>query len=153
MNSHLRNSEYWDLLVSRYYEAETSPEEERLLKQFLASEDAADPKYDEIRAVMGFLSTGRHLARQKKAKRKIRMATTIAAAAACIALGIFVTKPLWLVPKTDDICIAYVNGKTVTQPDKVMELMMESMQNVTDDTSQEALMEQQLSDIFNTPSE
>ena len=50
-------------LMQRYYEAETTPEEERELTSYAASTD--DPDFEGLRGVLGFLSIGR----QKKARR------------------------------------------------------------------------------------
>ena len=47
-----------DELVRRYWEAETTPEEERRLAFWLLEPEAADARYDEVRAVMGLLATG-----------------------------------------------------------------------------------------------
>ena len=43
--------DYWKELVERYFEAETTPEEELALREFLARTD--DPAFDEARAVLG----------------------------------------------------------------------------------------------------
>ena len=53
-----------DELVRRYWEAETTPEEERRLAFWLLEPEAADARYDDVRAVMGLLATGRRLPRQ-----------------------------------------------------------------------------------------
>ena len=42
----------WLDIVNRYFEAQTSEEEERLLKRFLASEEAQGAEFDEASAVM-----------------------------------------------------------------------------------------------------
>ena len=44
-------------MVHRYWEAETSPEEEQDLARYVAGVD--DPDFDEIRGVLGYLSFGR----------------------------------------------------------------------------------------------
>ena len=55
-----------DELVRRYWEAETTPEEERRLAFWLLEPEAADARYDDVRAVMGLLATGRRLHRAKR---------------------------------------------------------------------------------------
>ena len=52
---------HWDELIARYFAGLTTDEEERRLRRFLASPDSADARYDETRAVMGFLAVGRQL--------------------------------------------------------------------------------------------
>ena len=46
-------------LMRRYFEAETTPEEERELARYMARVD--DPAFDEIRGVMGYLSDGKRI--------------------------------------------------------------------------------------------
>ena len=52
-------NKYWLEIVNRYFEAETTEEEERLLKRFLASDEAQGAEFDEARAVMGVFATAR----------------------------------------------------------------------------------------------
>lgn len=40
-------------LIQRYFDAETSEQEEAALKQFIASPEGADAQFNEVRAVMG----------------------------------------------------------------------------------------------------
>jgi len=49
----MRN-DYWKKLTEKYFEAQTSPAEERALRRFLARTD--DPWFDEVKAVAGYLS-------------------------------------------------------------------------------------------------
>ena len=39
-------------LIQRYFDAETSEQEEAALKQFIASPEGADAQFNEVRAVM-----------------------------------------------------------------------------------------------------
>ena len=50
-----------DELAVRYFEAKTSDEEENILRHFLCSPAGNNRKYDELRADMGFIATGRNL--------------------------------------------------------------------------------------------
>jgi len=49
----------------------------------------------------------------------------------------------------DDVCIAYVNGRKVTNPDEVVKLMQKEMQAVSSPTDAPT-PESQLKDMFNT---
>ena len=78
----MTEKEKYKALVQRYYDAETTPEEERELALYAAGTD--DPDFKEIRGVLGYLSIGR----EKKARksRKIRMYSFAAVAASIVAV-------------------------------------------------------------------
>ena len=57
---------YWEELAERYYQAETSEEEEAQLRKFLCSDAANDPRFDEIRAVMSYLHVASPLPLQRR---------------------------------------------------------------------------------------
>ena len=44
--------EYWEALIDRYFEAETTEAEETELYRFLSSPESLDARYDEVRAVI-----------------------------------------------------------------------------------------------------
>lgn len=61
---------YWKWLTERYFDAETTPEEERELCRFLASPEGQQPQFDDVRHVMGYLITGRrHTSRPPRQPR------------------------------------------------------------------------------------
>lgn len=64
-----RTRQEWLQLAEKYFEAETSDEEERQLKLFLCSAEAQDPAFDELKAVMGYLAVGKSRYRQQNEKR------------------------------------------------------------------------------------
>ena len=51
---------YWEDLAERYFQAETTDEEEALLRSFLCSKEAQDSRFDEVRATVSYL----HVCRQ-----------------------------------------------------------------------------------------
>ena len=51
---------YWEALAERYFSAETTDEEEALLRSFLCSKEAQDSRFDEVRATVSYL----HVCRQ-----------------------------------------------------------------------------------------
>lgn len=132
---------YWQKLAERYFEAETTSDEEVALKQYVADND--DPDFDEVRAVMGYTSVARHLAEPKK--QVVLPLKKIVAAVAVILLLIGVVLPL-LSP--GDEYVAYVGGKRITDKEKVMNLMQKDMQAMT--ATDADVMEQQLQDMFST---
>ncbi len=126
----------WDELIARYFEAETTAEEECRLRRFLVSEEEGNARYDEVRAVMGFIAVGRkmntaasHPVRPRRRRLSIAFST---AAAAAVAAGLFFfLKPtnrledpfMAETTMTGDVCIAYIDGKKYTNPDIVMAQM------------------------------
>ena len=56
---------YWEALAERYFQAETSEQEEAELREFLCSSQALDSRFDEIRATMSLL----HVCRQTSPKK------------------------------------------------------------------------------------
>ena len=74
-------------LMRRYYDAETSPEEEKDLALYAASTD--DPAFEDLRGVLGYLSIGS----QKKAKkvRAVRFYSLVAAASVATVAAIGIT--------------------------------------------------------------
>lgn len=71
-------------LTQKYFDGLTNDEEEKLLARMITRTD--DPDFDEVKAVIGFLSEGR--ARSASRARTIRIRGFIAAAAvtACISV-------------------------------------------------------------------
>lgn len=74
-------NDYWKSLVEKYFEAETTPEEEERLRGFLAGTE--DPAFDEAKAVMGYFSVRKG---QRAVHRTMYGLWRIAAAAAALIL-------------------------------------------------------------------
>ena len=127
-------------LMQRYYEAETTPEEERELTSYAASTD--DPDFEGLRGVLGFLSIGR----QKKARRgrTIRLYAYAAAASVAIltAVGIGLTGRRTL----DENCIRYAYGEKVDDDAQIMAAVESSL---TDFFGTDPAAEQNLKELFN----
>lgn len=138
------NSKNLDELINRYFDAETTLEEERELQRLITGPYATDARYDEVRAVMGFTAVGRKL--RRKSHRSVRLWQVAAAAVVVLMLGGIYTIQQ---AHPDDVCIAYVNGRKVTNPDEVVKLMQQEMQAVSSPTDTPT-PESQLKDMFNT---
>lgn len=78
----MTDKEKYTSLMQRYWEAETTPEEEQDLAQYVAQGN--DPDFDEIRGVLGFLSVGR----EKRARkgRNVRVFAYAAVAASFVTV-------------------------------------------------------------------
>lgn len=141
---------YWKWLTERYFDAETTPEEERELCRFLASPEGQQPQFDDVRHVMGYLITGRRhhpTAAAPASARRLRL-PRMAAAAALAALLIVppVARYVW---QSRNVCVAYVNGQKITDPQQVIMQARRSIEAVAD-TPGRPNIDSQLNDMFST---
>ena len=106
-------------LMQRYFDAETSPEEEKALALYAASTD--DPAFQELRGVLGYLSIGR----QNKAKevRTVRFFSMVAAASVAIATALGIT----LSNQRQNSCIRYTYGNKEDDETSIMESVESSL--------------------------
>ena len=145
----------WDALVERYFEVETTEAEEAALRRFLCTTQGSAPRYDEVRAVMGFLAVGRSQqapAVPQKKGRSIRLQTLgRIAAAVIVAMGVGLAA--WHTQsQPTEVCIAYVDGREITDREAVIALMTGTMQEVlAEDPTAE--MEAQMSEMFSVMDE
>lgn len=127
-------------MMQRYYDAETSPEEEKELALYAASTD--DPAFEALRGLLGFIGIGR----QKKAKkvRAIRFqALTAAAGLALIAaIGLNFLNP----GAQDEECIRYAYG--VKEEDNVR-IMTAVESSLADFFGNDNVVEQNLKELLN----
>ena len=78
----MTDKEKYKALMQRYWEAETTPEEERELAMYAAATD--DPDFEEIRGVLGYLSIGRE--KKVRKTRTVWMYSFAAVAASIVAV-------------------------------------------------------------------
>ena len=104
-------------LMQRYWDAETTPQEERRLARYVARVD--DPDFEELRGVLGYLSIGRG----KKA-RTVRILPWAAAAAGIAAV---VAISLALGARNGDICIRYAYGEKSQDDQQIMATVESSL--------------------------
>lgn len=142
-----KDKQYWLRLSERYFEAETSEEEERELRRFAAQ--TADPDFRELQAVMGFMSMGRtqplataspHNLKTSKPRNLISIAASI-----IVVLGL----SLFFVLSSrqqDSGCVAWVNGEKISDPTQVMTLMQSTMHDMYFEGSDP--VEEQMRDMF-----
>lgn len=145
----------WDALVERYFEAETTEAEEAALRRFLCTLQGSAPRYDEVRAVMGFLAVGRSQqapAVPQKKGRSIRL-QTLGRIAAAVIVAVGVGLAAWHTQsQSTEVYIAYVDGREITDREAVIALMTGTMQEVlAEDPTAE--MEAQMSEMFSVMDE
>lgn len=115
-------------LIERYFEGETSLQEEQILRQMLADCTWQSDTIDEARFALGyFVAHQRQQGQQKQPPRasiSLRYMAIAASVALLLALG---GGLLWHNWQHNNVCIAYVNGKVVEDNDKVMALVANDM--------------------------
>ncbi len=140
-----KDMEYWLAMSERYFDAQATDEEEKELLHFLASNAAKDPAFNEIKAVMGYLHTGRSVARKEKSlnRRTIDKAIQWASIAACAAaIAIIGTSIGQHYTESEEIYYAYIDGEEYTDEEFVMQNMlatMNKMSNTSDNIVEEQL--------------
>lgn len=143
-----KDKQYWLRLSERYFEAETTEEEERELRRFAAQ--TADPDFRELQAVMGFTSMGRPQTLKPSNPQPVKLSTTphrliSIAASVIVVLGLSLFFGLNN-RQQDTGCVAWVNGEKITDPTEVMALMQITMRDMSIDGNDP--VEDQLRDMF-----
>ena len=144
--------EYWLALSEKYFDALTTDEEEKALAQFLASDAANSSAFNEIKAVMGYMSTGKSIAQKaKKRARRIGNAIQWASVAACTAAIAILGTSIALhatqaTPGNKDIYYAYIDGKEYTDEEFVMQHMLMTMNRMSDTSNN--IIEEQMGAMF-----
>lgn len=145
MKENERTYQQWKELAERYFEAQTTDFEEEALARFLATPASQGKEFDELRAVMGFVATGRAIHNRQRTRR-VRLRYYAAAAA---ITGVLALTAVWQVAQRTNVCVAYINGERYTDKEIVFSEAMKSIDKVRHDLPQETVQEQ-LSDIFQT---
>jgi hypothetical protein len=130
-----REMKYWLALCEKYFDALTTNEEEKALLHFLASEAANHPAFNEIKAVMGYLSTGKSITKKKK-MHTVGKAMQWASMAACIAVTAVIGTSIYrqgTLPATEnrEIFYACIDGKEYTDEEFVMQHMLATMNKMS----------------------
>ena len=150
-----KQMKYWLAIAEKYFDATATAEEEKALASFLATEESNVPEFNEIKAVMGYLATARHIEREHVKQRKgydrsfIFRWTAAAAAIAIIAvIGADFNAGSTSGNKETDIYIANINGNIYTDKDFVLEHMYRTMDMIGNTTKGNSV-DEQLESIFN----
>lgn len=105
--------------IELYFDGVLSDAEEEKLRQQVAHTRLQHPAVDEARALMGFRNPVR---RSESRGKTVRM---LAGIAASVALAVAVGVNLWRssLAATDYTCVAYVNGRCVTDEGAVLDIL------------------------------
>ncbi len=114
---------YLAALISSYFECTATDADERLLRHALAQCPWMGSDVDEARVAMGFASVGMELERRARNARRRHVARR-AAAAAVVAVAVVAGAlvHVGLGSKSEE-CIAYVDGRKVTNQEQVMQMV------------------------------
>ncbi|MBQ6073885.1 MAG: hypothetical protein IJK90_08255 [Bacteroidales bacterium] len=137
----MTDKEKYTELARRFWEAETSPEEERDLAGYAANVD--DPEFDELRGVLGYLSVGRR--RRIGKGRRLRMYSVAAAASIAAFVAISLSLLAGRSNRIDDVCVSYVYGVQTVDSDEIMASVESSL---ADFFAGETPAEIQLTEMF-----
>ena len=139
----------WRKMIGRYFDAQTSDEEESALKRFLVSPEAAGREFDEARAVLGFTTVGRRLCHTR---RRTALRRRIAGYSAAASVALVIAFSGWAIYSSRNQCVAYINGVKCTDEDVVMAEMRRSMREMGA-TASSADIGATLGDMFETMDE
>lgn len=114
-------------LIEKYFEGETTLEEEQTLRKELARTCEISAAIDEARAVMGYSLV-------QKGNLTVRKYTNIwrkvAASAAAIAVFAVIGVQLSMNRTETPECIAYIDGQKITDSEMVVSMMLSGLSNV-----------------------
>ena len=119
-------------LIERYFDCETSEEEEVRLKQELAVTEHRNDAIEEAMATMGVFAEQKRSIRSIKRSRGAVVAWRVASVAAVVALLLAVGVHLlsYNGNEPEDYCIAYVNGMEVNDRAEVMAMLHSELTDV-----------------------
>ena len=136
-NHHITNQAELEQLIERYFDGETSVQEEQMLRAALADCPWSSETIDEARFTMGYFAAhSRETQRTKKSNSRRQLIGIAASIAIILAVGVYA----WHHHQPGDVCIAYVNGQVVQDNDKVMALVADDMSKM--DNASNAMTDQ-----------
>jgi hypothetical protein len=140
-----------DCIIEKYFDGETTDKEEKLLLRFLATPQAEDKRYNEIKAVMGFVAVGKKIYEKKieKSSKKILSIRPYRWIAAAVIGCIIGTAGWRIVDNQQNVCVAYIGGEKCTDPQLVMSHVRQSLHSI-DYEECKGTVDNQLNDIFST---
>ena len=132
-NHQITNQGELEQLINRYFDGDTSVQEEQLLRETLADCPWSSEAIDEARFTMGYFAAHSHESQRVSKKSNRGMVIGIAASVAILlAVGIHGINHNWFSQQQQ--CIAYVNGKVIENDDAVMALIENDL-NMMEDAS------------------
>ena len=133
-NHHITDQAELEQLINRYFDGETTVQEEKSLRETLAHCPWNSELINEARFTLGYFVAHNNQQRQAALRTTRQRVIGIAASIAIIlAVG---GVALWHHQSSNnDLCIAYVNGETINNDEDVMALIQNDL-NMIGDASQ-----------------
>lgn len=127
---HITSQAELEKLINRYYDSETSVQEEKALREALADSQWSSDLIDEARFTMGyFVAHGQEQQRVARKSHRRQVIGIAASIAIILAIGIPALSHRWFAPQYE--CIAYVNGKVIkNNQEAVMALIAQDLNNM-----------------------
>lgn len=122
---HISSQAELEQLINRYFDGETSIEEEQALRQCLADCPWHSEIINEALFTMGYFTAHKQTrVSDKKHSGRVRWTAIAATIAVLLTVGAGV---LWQSRQTNDVCVAYVNGKAIHNEQEVLSLMQDDL--------------------------
>lgn len=126
-NYHITDQSELEMLINRYFDGETSVQEEQALRETLADCPWSSEVIDEARFTMGYFAAHKQQRQLQAAKSDRRHFIAVAASIAIVlGIGISVLSSQWFKPRNE--CIAYVNGRVIeNNQEAIMSLIAQDL--------------------------
>ncbi len=115
-------------LIEKYYEGKTSVAEEKVLRAYLSGKNVP-PQFEAEKAILGYFASEK----KKKTTHLVPNALKWVASAAAVA-AIFLS--ILLTHQPSATSYAYVNGKKITDKDKIIALAQTTVGNLLSETDE-----------------
>lgn len=123
-------------MIDRYYDCSLSDAEERQLRLIIAQTRLSDPAIDEMRALMGFRRPPlRHALKARRFSPGRILAYSGVAAAVALLFTVGVVRLTAGHSSVDSRCIAYSNGRCITDEEEVLRLIVGDLQSFEESAS------------------
>lgn len=137
--------EQWEMLLEKYYDGDTSNEEESWLEEWLLNSQESSPEHNPDRAVKSWIA----LRRKEKNRIASRQVTLrrIGYAAAIISVLLLSTTAAYHARNSvpEEYYIVYAHNEKITDPDLAFQQMHKAVADVSES---QVSVEDQLSAIF-----
>ncbi|MBQ7940780.1 MAG: hypothetical protein IJ328_00015 [Muribaculaceae bacterium] len=128
-----------EVLIEKYFEGETTGEEERCLRAELSDCAYRSSLIDDCLVAMGYFSVGRRAEREKTVRARMTLFRRAASAAAMTAVVLVLGLTLFKSNEVlvEDDCIAYVGGEKISDKDKVIAMVESELSSIGETVSED----------------
>ena len=144
---HITDQAELEQLIERYFDGDTSVQEEQMLRETLADCPWSSEAIDDARFTMGYFVAhsceSQRVTRKNNRNKFIGIAASIAIV---LAIGIPAMYHSWFAPQPQ--CVAYVNGKVIDNDEDVMALIESDLSKMEDASNSMAAQLQSLGEAL-----